>query len=248
MYNILPFMEQAAKHDMPKDGLPEKLTDPQLEGARRMLIDPVGILYCPSRRTGKFFNKEKQIRFANNSAMNPPEERDYIGRGDYAGNAGDYAIGGGATGPAGFTSIYKWLTVDSQGLLNPDINPDGTLYFTGISFERSEIGLKHIGDGTSRTYLYGEKYLDPTAYETGRDTGDNENWSAGHDNDTLRTTAFPPLQDTAGLENGNIFGSAHTATWNVAWCDGHVESLSYDIDPQVHKNNGNRWDGNTTRP
>jgi hypothetical protein len=134
------------------------------------------------------------------------------------------------------------------GSAQPDINPDGTLYLTGIAFERSEIGGKHISDGTSRTYLCGEKYLNPTDYETGRDTGDNETWCTGHNNDNLRTTAFPPLQDTAGIENGNIFGSAHPATWSVAWCDGHVDSLSYDIDPQVHKNNGNRWDGNTAGP
>jgi hypothetical protein len=29
----------------------------------------------------------------------------------------------------------------------------------------------------------------------------------------------------------------------MAWCDGHVEGLSYDIDLEVHRANANRYDG-----
>jgi hypothetical protein len=29
----------------------------------------------------------------------------------------------------------------------------------------------------------------------------------------------------------------------VAFCDGHVEAMSYDIDPAIHKSYGNRKDG-----
>lgn len=47
--SILLDLEQKVKHDMPKDGDPNKHTDPQLEGARQMLLDPIGIIYCPSR-------------------------------------------------------------------------------------------------------------------------------------------------------------------------------------------------------
>ena len=45
---------------------------------------------------------------------------------------------------------------------------------TGISFLRSRIKMADISDGTSNTYLVGEKYLDPDYYETGQDDGDNE--------------------------------------------------------------------------
>jgi hypothetical protein len=247
IYNILPFIEQKAKHDMPKDGNPEVHTDPQLQGARQMLLEPISILYCPSRRTGKFRNKEKPTRFAANSALNPAGDPGQVGRSDYAANAGHIAIGGGQSGPGGLTSTYTWLTLNKTGLLNPaheSVPDDSTEELSGISFQRSEVGIQHISDGTSQTYLCGEKYLDPLGYENGEDTGDNETWCTGHNNDNYRTTAFTPRRDTAGYEDGNIFGSNHPTTWSVAWCDGHVTAISYDIDPEVHKNNGNRQDGN----
>jgi prepilin-type N-terminal cleavage/methylation domain-containing protein/prepilin-type processing-associated H-X9-DG protein len=260
IYNILPFMEQKAKHDMPKDGKPNEHTEPQLVGARRMLIDPIDILYCPTRRNGKLRNTEKLSRFANNSAINTPEERDLVGRSDYAANAGDHAIGGGVSGPGSLLTpamVYPWFVISETGLFDEDSDsdrePDGML--TGISFQRSEVSVQHIEDGTSHTYLVGEKFLIIDNYETGYDTGDNETWCTGHNNDNLRTTAAPPRQDEpcqggnpkdCPNENGNIFGSAHATGWNVAWCDGHVQYMSYDIDPLVHKNNGNRLDGNVS--
>ncbi len=252
IYNILPFIEQRAKHDLPKDGKPEEHTDPQLQGGRQMLLEPIGILYCPSRRDGKFPNSERPTRWAYNVAPNPPGDRSFVGRSDYAANAGDYSIGGGQDGPgnlAAYPTFIRWLTLNKTGLLNPrheSVPDDSTDELTGISFQRSEIAIQHISDGTSQTYLCGEKYLDPLNYENGEDTGDNETWCTGHNNDNFRTTADPPRQDTPGYENGNIFGSNHPTTWIVAYCDGHVVAISYDIDPQVHKNNGNRQDGNVT--
>jgi prepilin-type N-terminal cleavage/methylation domain-containing protein len=250
IYNVLPFLEQAAKHDMPKDGKPNEMTDPQLNGARQMLLEPISILYCPTRRNGKFYNEEKKARFANNSAPNPPGDPGYVGRSDYAANAGHISIGGGVSGPGLIptaATVNPWLVIDQTGLLkqSPENNPDGNLQLTGICFQRSEIAVKHILDGTSNTYLAGEKYLDVRSYDNGKDTGDNETWCTGHNNDNLRTTAYPPMQDTAE-ENGNIFGSAHPTGWYAAFCDGHVQYLSFDIDPTVHLNNGNRLDGNTS--
>ncbi|RIK85060.1 MAG: hypothetical protein DCC67_04500 [Planctomycetota bacterium] len=251
IYNILPFMEQQAKHDLPKDGRPHEHTDPQLEGARKMLVNPIDILNCPSRRNGVFRNVEKVHKFANNSAFNTPTEGPMVGRSDYAANAGDFHVGGGVSGPGGLTATYTWNTMDKVGLLNPQIGlPDGQ-YYSGIMFQRSEVAIKHITDGTSKTYLCGEKYLDTRSYETGEDTGDNETWCTGHNNDNLRTTGwndgapnmYLPRLD-AEQEDGNIFGSAHPAGWHVAFCDGHTETLGYDIDPLVHRYNGNRHDGN----
>jgi prepilin-type processing-associated H-X9-DG protein len=102
-----------------------------------------------------------------------------------------------------------------------------------------------VTDGTSKTYFCGEKYLDPNKFEDNSDpdTGNNETWCTGHNNDNFRTTADPPKQDQQGYEDGNLFGSAHSSVWNVAFCDGHVEAIGYDIDPKVHKSYGNRKDG-----
>lgn len=244
LYNILPFIEENVKHDLAKDGKPDELTDPQLEGARQMLVEPITIIYCPSRRSGKFVTTIKVGKFAKNSAVNTGKSTQ-VGRSDYSANAGHLSIGGGESGPGSIkgAEVYQWLCINGIGLLNPKVNPDMSQKLTGISFQRSEVGIQHITDGTSKTYFAGEKYLDSRSYDTGEDTGDNETWCTGHNNDNFRTTAFPPHQDQPD-ENGNIFGSAHHSVWNVAWCDGHVEAMSYDIDPVLHMNFGNREDGN----
>ncbi len=253
MYNTLPFLEENVRHDLPKDGDPNTLQPAQLEGARRMLLDPILIIKCPTRSNPLIGPTVKRSRFANNSALNPqPVINVVVGHSDYAANAGDLAIGGGIGGPPsliGATHPNAWITEGKIGLLAdkpPGTNPDRTLYFTGISFQRSEVGVRHVTDGTSKTYFCGEKYLDPQKFEdySDPDTGNNETWCTGHNNDNFRTTASPPKQDEGGYEDGNRFGSAHNSVWNVAFCDGHVEAISYDIDPLVHRYNGNRKDGN----
>jgi prepilin-type N-terminal cleavage/methylation domain-containing protein len=251
LYNILPYIEQKAKHDMPKDGNPAVHLPAQLEGARDMLIDPIGIIYCPTRRNGKFTSTE--VKLANNSASALAGQARLVGRSDYSANAGDISIGGGVAGPSNLNLAINnsqgWLTSTKTGLLVEN-NPEGK-ELSGISFQRSEIAIKHITDGTSHTYFAGEKYLDPAGYENGEDTGDNETWCTGHNNDNFRTTWMPPSRDGINPldptkpENGEMFGSAHATVWNASFCDGHVESVSFDVDPTVHKNRGNRQDGNT---
>jgi prepilin-type N-terminal cleavage/methylation domain-containing protein/prepilin-type processing-associated H-X9-DG protein len=250
-YNILPFIEETVKHDLPKDGDPIVETPRQLEGARVMLIDPITIISCPTRGNGLTGPTEKVPKFAKNSAAIPAGEiNPYVGHSDYAANAGDVSIGGGVRGPLTLAigadpTFTGWLTVNKTGLLrttNEGYDPKNP-EFTGISFQRSEVRIQHVTDGTSKTYFCGEKYLDPSLFFTKEETGDNETWCTGHNNDNFRTTASPPKQDEHGYENGNLFGSAHSSVWNVAFCDGHVEAMSYDIDPAIHKSYGNRKDG-----
>ena len=60
----------------------------------------------------------------------------------------------------------------------------------------------------------------------------------------MRWTSGPPLPDTPGYSSlGDVvYGSAHNNVFNVAFCDGSVQPMSYTIDPTVHKNLGNRKD------
>lgn len=253
MYNILPFIEENVKHDLPKDGDRTKLLQPQLDGARQMLLDPIKIIKCPTRGNPLVGPTVKKNRFANNSALNPqPTFSAVVGHSDYAANAGDISIGGG-TG-----SLEPPLTIGHLGRFYPD--PSNGYYdaskplrgFNGISFQHSQVGIRNIPDGTTKTYLCGEKYLDPKKWEDFQDpdTGNNETWCTGHNNDNFRTAADSPRMDgtpnpaDGSTEDGNIFGSAHGSAWNVAFCDGHIESISYDIDINVHRNNANRADGN----
>ena len=57
--------------------------------------------------------------------------------------------------------------------------------------------------------------------------------------------AFEPTQDTPGVEGKYrfAFGSAHPAAFHMAFCDGSVQSIGYDIDIETHRQNGHRADG-----
>jgi len=136
---------------------------------------------------------------------------------------------------------------------------DGTNFdATGVSFLRSEVAINHITDGTSKTFLIGEKYLRPIYYETGQDSGDNETWCTGYNNDNFRTSYIPPAHDSnldafrgasptdTRLYSGRyMFGSVHSAGINMSYCDGHVDTVTYDIDPYLNRSLGNRYDGST---
>jgi prepilin-type N-terminal cleavage/methylation domain-containing protein len=141
-------------------------------------------------------------------------------------------------------------------------------------FASNVTGLVKIGkvtDGTSKTLLIGEKYVRSDQYE-GSFSGSNRNsddrgWADGYDADLLRSTCFPPLQDSDGigwstflrnyfdddpgtafaLSNVFHFGSAHNGGMNAAFTDGSGQTISYDIDAVVFNALGTR-NGNETIP
>jgi prepilin-type N-terminal cleavage/methylation domain-containing protein len=104
-----------------------------------------------------------------------------------------------------------------------------------------------ITDGTSKTFLIGEKYVRSDLYGGGS-WSDDKGWSDGWDLDVLRSTCFQPYQDddpigfnfAANLNSasdyfGNAadvyyFGSAHTAGFNSVFSDGSIHMLKFDID------------------
>jgi prepilin-type processing-associated H-X9-DG protein len=137
---------------------------------------------------------------------------------------------------------FPWPSSELGWTLPSAAQPDRVFKYTGVSFRRSEVQIKHVTDGTSRTYLIGEKYLTPDEYETGEGGADNETWCTGFNNDNFRSAFDLPAQDRRGNPHGNRFGSAHSAGWYVSWCDGHVELINYDIDLMVHRGNANRAD------
>jgi hypothetical protein len=120
----------------------------------------------------------------------------------------------------------------------------GVREYNGISFERSEVGIKHITDGTSNTYLIGEKFLASDQYETGADEADNETWCTGFNNDNHRVTFNPPRQDAKGVpDSAKLFGSAHAGGVLMSRCDGSAGMISFDVDQKAFQAGGNRADG-----
>ena len=110
----------------------------------------------------------------------------------------------------------------------------------GIFFNRSQLRIAQITDGTSNTYLAGEKCLSPDHYTDGMTWGDDGSTFIGFDGDTNRWTDQPPVQYCAGTGSSDAFGSAIGGGLNMVFCDGSVRFISYSIDLATHRCFGNR--------
>jgi prepilin-type N-terminal cleavage/methylation domain-containing protein len=126
---------------------------------------------------------------------------------------------------------------------------DYTIKFTGegIWTLGRRTPIKRIVDGTSNTYLVGEKAMDTLKYLTGDDFGDR--WplaglatEKGATNSYVRFAVqplpgrfqFPSHDIPNNCGSCHSFGSAHPAGWNISMADGSVRSLSYAIDIKLH--------------
>jgi prepilin-type N-terminal cleavage/methylation domain-containing protein len=105
------------------------------------------------------------------------------------------------------------------------------------------ISYAEISDGTSQTFLLGEKYVRTDLYGGGG-VSDDHGWSEGWDTDVVRSTCFAPVRDSDGYAYQTLgpddifgqdkdilyFGSAHPGGFNGIFADGAVHTLSYEVD------------------
>jgi prepilin-type processing-associated H-X9-DG protein len=106
-----------------------------------------------------------------------------------------------------------------------------------------------LTDGTSTTILVGEKRLNRA--DLGQPQGDdNEGYTGGWDEDTVRSTALPPAPDFLGTDPDpdHRFGSAHPTVVNFVFADGSVRSIKYTVSQTVFERLGNRSDGAVVNP
>ncbi|MBN2291873.1 MAG: DUF1559 domain-containing protein [Pirellulales bacterium] len=220
LFNVLPYIEQETLYHQ--------------ETAIRT-GSAVATFHCPSRRAATPYpNRYKN--YSTPDLYNCPKIPLY-GKTDYAGNLGDSTDIGVSANHGG---PPDYATGD-----DPNYWPD-TSHITGVTFLRSRIGESDIPDGTSNTYLVGEKYINALWYQSGESDGDDKSAYDGHSGNAFRGTHplfYPPLQDTPGYACFWQFGSAHSGGLNMAFCDGSVHTINYDIQPQIHGYLGNRHDG-----
>jgi prepilin-type N-terminal cleavage/methylation domain-containing protein len=250
IYNILPFLEQQAMHDMGA-GLspwnnPQKLT----ANSQRMMV-PLPMLNCPTRRNTILYTWAQYWQPANVSGRPT-----IVTRSDYAANGGDLY-----TDPSYYWNnpwnSYPVNAAAGPSTLEGGLTAQAVVHFgniaahaSGIVHCGSLIALCDITDGTSNTYLMGEKQVGADYYATGQDGGDNESALAGNNQDIERWTTnsnyYWPIADPSGYWTyGLAFGSAHSVGFQAALCDGSVHMVSYDIDHETHRCLGNRRDGST---
>ena len=235
-YNILPYLEQETLHRL-GEGLSSSA---RLEAGKTRAQTPLLMAYCPSRRAPQV------IPFTLDRNPRPDDLYDIpkgtlVAKGDYAVSVGDSTntsprVGGGNPRPTtlaeGDNPAFPWNSAQADVL-------------TGVSYLRSEVGVAMVRDGTSNTYMLGEKYMEPDNYLSGINAGDDQSWYGSNSTDNSRSTSLsigPPRQDRNGYNFYQGFGSAHPGGCNFSFCDGSVRTISYSIAPEIHRRLGNRRD------
>jgi prepilin-type processing-associated H-X9-DG protein len=199
-----------------------------------------------------------------------------VAKSDYAANSGDALEHSGDTltgttlSPTSYGEAATWGKWQATNKCVPSSggrggSPQYRYCQTGVMYFRSELNRSRITDGATNTYLVGEKYLDPFRYEYDPSNpatitfGDNQSAWTGYEWDNHRVAwnatlpvsnqeTFQPKRDTPGEDNYFRFGSAHSGGLNMSFCDGSVQFVAYDIDPETHRRFASRMDGEVADP
>jgi prepilin-type N-terminal cleavage/methylation domain-containing protein/prepilin-type processing-associated H-X9-DG protein len=250
-YSVLEFMEEGAIRNAGK-GITNAATKQQ--AMKAAVGTPIPAFICPTRRPAIAFPLVRNTNLSINlTACAAPNC--LVARSDYQVNSGNVNPGeppGDAIASEAAVARYDWA-YEKPGLYTRQ---------SGISYQHSEIKLNQIVDGTSKTVMVGERYINPNFYLDGNDPRDDQNIFVGHDRDmngytylgtepgtaTVRTpyrdmpNNVPLRPDTPGLERLYDFGSAHPAGIHIAFCDGSVQGIAYDTNAKVFWAMGGRDD------
>ena len=224
MYNILPWIEENQLRNQGK-GL---TGTPKMDALSKTVSTPVKYLFCPSRRTTQVVPFTHLTNFVN--ATRPVD----IAKNDYVACAGSKNAGtGGGTNPGSLQATYELKSSMS-----------------GITRCGSMTRFRQITDGTSKTMLYGEKFLDTSKLDQNNTSDNDQGWDIGFDQDVARWTANPPQADTdlnkfPDSVSHTRFGSMHPAGFMCVLADGSVHTIAYEVDATAFIYIGDMNDGMT---
>lgn len=220
MYSILPYMEEQSIRDIGAGSPGWPVGIRKRIALREAMQTPVGIFYCPSRREPRAYPVKGTFKPNNWS-----HDGSSLARSDYVGCLGSGSVSWGVVN----------VTYDNHA--GSPLWP-GKDQFNGMVYMRSEVSIRQVTDGTTNTYMVGEKAVRPEAYTENTtnfpDFGDDEGWLTGHNGDNVRSSGAPPLRDTLGTNPYENWGSAHPGVFNMMFADGSAQGVSYDIDLDTH--------------
>jgi prepilin-type N-terminal cleavage/methylation domain-containing protein/prepilin-type processing-associated H-X9-DG protein len=119
-------------------------------------------------------------------------------------------------------------------------NRDGT----GVVRRFTPLRFADITDGTAHTLLVAEKRMNLRFLGQVQDD-DNEGYTAGWNEDTVRRTTKPPAPDhnSPTGDGDKLFGASHPGRMTAAFADGSVRGVGYAIDGPTFDALGTRNDG-----
>jgi prepilin-type N-terminal cleavage/methylation domain-containing protein len=224
------------------------------DGARQALVKT---FFCPSRRQ-PMLAKLGQDGFPNNPSS-PGDEHSQGACGDYACCAGDGTtamnenIANGAMICAHVTQPYRHVQGSSDsdvgGFDQPNTDPPEIPLIRITSFT-SYTSVDKIIDGTSNTFLIGEKHVREGHLGEAGD-GDRAYYS-GLSYNTAQRVAGPnyplaqnPYDNGPSNHHDKMFGGPHQGVVLFVFVDGHVTPISTSIDTANLARLANRADGQT---
>jgi prepilin-type N-terminal cleavage/methylation domain-containing protein/prepilin-type processing-associated H-X9-DG protein len=266
MYQILPYMEEAAIKNLVRRDQLEKI--------------PIPLYNCPSRR-GVTSQVDSLISLVDYAATVGGPSRTELGDSDFNAYINDPApyphfkskqaevfwgcpgcpiSGGRAVSGSGSDTLESVIRSGKRPLFRgviqrvdwvPDADPAKRRHLGFMV----KMNFAKISDGTSKTLLAGDKWVHTSQTEGISDVpAEDRGWADGWDYGILRSTlARPrndsedppvPLRDSEDVGNYPL-GSAHPGGFNVVFADGSVTGIGFDVDLETLNRLGHRFDGET---
>jgi prepilin-type N-terminal cleavage/methylation domain-containing protein/prepilin-type processing-associated H-X9-DG protein len=261
-YSILEYIEEPAIRAAGKGITPAQQKQQVMLAA---VGTPIPAFTCPTRRRAVAYPLVRNNDLAINlTACKAPNC--LVARSDYQANSGNVNFGEPGGWPASLDAAASY----TGWTYEPRVTGTSITHTpqSGITYQHSEVKLSQIPDGTTKTLMVGERYLNVNYYLDGNSPRDDQNIFVGHDRDVNGYTyriAFTisasnparkftyrdapgnnhvPFQDRPGWDGLSewAYGSAHPTGINVVYCDGSVDSISYDVNARVFCYLGGRDD------